>query len=378
VPSEDTGAGWIEPRYAAIAAGIVALIVYGSLYPFQFHSRPGPVGPLEHLLATCRHSMDRGDLISNILLYLPFGVFSARSFRLLSPIARATIAGLLGLALSTAIEIAQFYDLTRSSDLCDIYADAAGAFLGAYVAFFLRRSVFSGLARQSSALLLAAIWLGYELFPYVPILSRRTYTPLVEAFRFPHFPPVDLLGHVVFWLAAAALIGELFDAGRRPILFLLALCILSIRLLNGVLTPVDLAGAALALMAWAAISRLPSRISLVAALFLTYAILQALQPFHFLPVARHFGWTPFLSFIEGSRYDGSRTFLEKSFTYGALVWLWTRTGLSWRVATITGVALELALRLAQVWLPGRSAEITDAIMVLMLAVVMRLIDEPHS
>ena len=321
--------------------------------------------------------MDRGDLISNLLLYLPFGIFAARSFRLLSPIAGATIAGLLGLTLSTAIEIAQFYDLTRSSDLCDIYANAAGAFLGAYVAFVLRRTVFSSVPRHSSALLLAAIWLGYELFPYVPILSRRTYAPVVEAFRSPHFPPVDLLGHVVFWLAAAALAGELFDAGRRPILFVVALCVLSIRLVNGVLTPVDLAGAVAALIAWVAISRLPRRIPLIATLFLIYAILQALQPFHFLPVARHFGWIPFLSFIEGSRYDGTRTFLEKSFTYGALVWLWMRAGLSWRVATIGAVALELALRLAQVWLPGRSAEITDAIMVLMLAAVMRLIDEPH-
>lgn len=321
--------------------------------------------------------MDRGDLISNILLYLPFGVFAARSFRLLSSIAGAAIAGLLGFALSTAIEIAQFYDLTRSSDLCDIYANAAGAFLGAYVAWFLRRSVFSGVARDSPALLLTAIWLGYELFPYLPILSRPTYMPLVAAFRSPHFPPVDLLGQIVFWLAAAALIGELFGPVRsRAILLILALCVLSIRLVNGVLTPVDLAGAASALIAWLAILRLPRRIPLIATLFLIYAILQALQPFHFLPAARHFGWIPFLSFIEGSRYDGTRTFLEKSFTYGALVWLWTRGGLSWRVATIAAVALELALRLAQVWLPGRSAEITDAIMVLMLAVVMKLIDRP--
>jgi len=373
VPRADTDSGWFEPKYAAIAAGIIALIVYGSLYPFRFHARPGPVGPVGYLLATCRHSMDRGDLISNILLYLPLGAFAARSFRRLSPVAGAVLAAILGSTLSAALEITQFYDRTRFSDLCDIYANTAGASLGAAAAFLLRGA---GISRRPFVVLLAAFWLGDELFPYVPVFGRHPYAPLEHAFRSPRFPPFDLCAQMVFWLSAAVLIDALFGAARsRMILPVLALCVLLIRLLNAVLLPVDVAATIAAVAAWVVLSRWSWRVPLIATFLLIYTILQALQPFTFLPAPRPFGWTPFLSFIEGPRFSGTRIFLEKSFTYGALVWLWTRAGLSWTVATIAAVALEFSLRFAQTYFPGRSAEVTDAIMVLLLAVVMKLIDD---
>ena len=379
MPPEDTDAGWFEPRYAAIAAGTIALIIYGSLYPFRFHARTGPIGPVRHLLATCHHSMDRGDLISNVLLYAPLGIFAAGSFRRLSPLAGAALAALLGLTLSAAIELTQFYDLTRSSDLCDVYANAAGALLGAAAAVLFRPGLFSRISRRPFVVLLTAIFLGDELFPYVPVLVAHRYAALERAFRFPHFPPLELYGQIVFWLAAAVLLDALFGAVRtRSILPIAILCVLSIRLANAVLTPVDVAAAIAAAALWMALSRWPVRIPVVAALFLVYTILQALQPFRFLPVPRHFGWIPFLSFIEGPRFSGTRVFLEKSFTYGALVWLWIRVGISWTTVTIAAAALELSLRLAQVYLPGRSAEVTDAIMVLMLAAVLKLIDDPRG
>jgi VanZ family protein len=67
--------------------------------------------------------------------------------------------------------------------------------------------------------------------------------------------------------------------------------------------------------------------------------------------------------------------LEKVFTYGSVVWLLTRTGFSWARATLSGAALVFAIRLAQVYLPGRSAEITDVIMLLIVAGIMRLMLE---
>src|SRR5262249_21459150 len=140
----------------------------------------------------------------------------------------------------------------------------------------------------------------------------------------------------------------------------------------------DVAGSVLAGIGWIVLSKISRRALLIGALFLAYVIVQALQPFTFLARARPFGWIPFLSFIERSRYSGPRVFLEKTFTHSALVSLWCEAGLSWAVATTSAVALEFALRLAQTRLPGRSAEITDAIMVLILAVVMNLMNESAS
>jgi VanZ family protein len=376
VPSQEAGIGWIEPKYATIAAGIVVLIVYGSLYPFQFNSRPGTIGPVAYFLATRDYAMGRGDLISNVLLYLPLGIFSAAAFCRLSRVSSVLAATLLGLILSTAIELTQFYDLTRASELCDTYANTAGAFLGAILGVFLRRDwLLRALPGQFAALLMA-IWLGYELFPYAPVFDLTRYAAVAHLFRSPRFLSMELFARIAFWLAAAVLLEALLGVARsRLALLVLVVCILSIRLVNLVLSPVDVAGALIAAAAWVGLSRLTARVPLIAALFLVFTILQALQPFKFLPAPRHFGWTPFLAFIDGPRLEGTHSFLEKAFTYGALVWLWVRAGFSWTMVTITVALLELGLRFAQTWLPGRSAEITDAIMVLILAVVMKLIDD---
>jgi VanZ family protein len=378
VSREDTGATWLEPRYASIAAGIVALIVYGSLYPFRFHSHAGPVGPVRHLLATSAHPIERGDLISNILLYLPLGLFVAASLRRVSPIVSGMAAGLFGFLLSAAVELTQFFDLSRGSEMGDVYANTAGTVLGgAASAIFFRPGQFPRISRNPFAVFLIASWLGVELFPYTPVLDLRRYLALERAFRSPRFPSMDEFAQLVFWLALAVMLEAVTGAAlSRWTLPVVILAVLLIRLANAVISPADIAGSLLALAVWMAISKWRFRVPLIAALLLFYATLQALQPFAFLGAPRHFGWIPFLSFIDGPRLGGTRSFLEKTFIYGGLLWLWVRAGLSWPAVTIAVTLIELCLRVAQRWLPGRSAEITDVIMVLILAMVMKLIDEP--
>jgi hypothetical protein len=68
---------WIDSNYALISAGVLAIILYGSLYPFQFHNNAGANGPFRALVQTWHAPIHRGDFIANILLYLPFGLFFA-------------------------------------------------------------------------------------------------------------------------------------------------------------------------------------------------------------------------------------------------------------------------------------------------------------
>src|SRR4030095_477063 len=90
-------------RSAAIAVGIVAVIIYGSLYPFRFYDNPDPNGPFYALLATWHTASGRGDLISNFLLYVPLGFFCVRSGKL--PLRYSFIvAAAVGITLSTLIE----------------------------------------------------------------------------------------------------------------------------------------------------------------------------------------------------------------------------------------------------------------------------------
>jgi hypothetical protein len=82
---------------------------------------------------------------------------------------------------------------------------------------------------------------------------------------------------------------------------------------------------------------------------------------------------PFRSFLRGPIEVNIRSFLEKTFMYGTLLWVLVRNGVPLRAAAVLGAVLVFGLRLLQMYLPGRSAEITDAVMVLLLAGLMRVL-----
>jgi hypothetical protein len=93
-----------------------------------------------------------------------------------------------------------------------------------------------------------------------------------------------------------------------------------------------------------------------------------LAPFLPLPAPRDFGWSPFASLIRGSPAMAVLAFSEKLFSYGSLILLAARAGAGLRRATLVVAAMLLGLGVLQMWLPGRSAEVTDAVMALLIGV----------
>jgi hypothetical protein len=159
------------------------------------------------------------------------------------------------------------------------------------------------------------------------------------------------------------------------VILLIAMLAARVAIEGVAISPAELQGGALAAIAWIfGISKMPKHDRMAAAIFVVFVILDALRPFHFLARPRSFHWVPFLGFMEGPRESGSRVFLLKTYIYGSLVWLLARTGLSYSMTAIAAAGLVLTLRFIQVYLPGRSAEIGDAIMVLILAAVMALLE----
>jgi VanZ family protein len=355
----------IRRRFAALTAGVIALILYGSLFPFRFFACA--ISPAA-LLATSGLPADRGDLLANILLYVPLGFFGLRALQRSGQ--SLLLITLAGAALSFAIETAQFCDSGRVPSMADVYANSAGTLLGGVAAMWMP-------ANFRFAALLIACWTGSRVLPYVPSVHLHKYWSAIKPVLVePKLETLEIFHYFALWLAAAVVL-EAIAANRRWMLPLLMGAVLAARIVivDLVLTPAEILGALLAAIAWiAVISRLPSRAAVVAAVFAAFVIVQALEPFHFLATPRHFRWVPFLGFMQSPRESGSRVFLEKSFTYGALVWLLTRTGMSFSLATICSTALVFCLRFAQIYLAGRSAEITDALMVLMFAAIMKLMD----
>ena len=380
----DANPSRIDRRYALLTACIAVAIVYGSLFPF--HYRPNE-SPIEMLLATARTPLGGSETVANILFYVPLGLAAAAALGRSPAWARVVLAGLCGTMLSTAMELSQAYVAYRMPDLWDIYANAAGAFLGAGALTISRSKSAApifGLAKQRPFVwLMLTLWLGYQLFPFwFSAGARGLETTIATMLALGHLSPVNLFEDGVVWLAVALLLEALVGAARsRLVLACLTASVLVLRAMlpEAVLPAEQVWSGALAVLVWSALLwRWPQRGAVVAALFAIYVALAALAPYHFLTTPRHFGLVPFVSFLGGSRQNGARTFLDKAFTYGTLVWLLVRAGWKLGRAAAAAVAWVLVLRIAQIYLPDRSAEITDAMLTLAMAGVMKLLRENPS
>jgi len=113
--------------------------------------------------------------------------------------------------------------------------------------------------------------------------------------------------------------------------------------------------------------RVRGRTLLVVVSLLVYVALWRLEPFQFGDTARPFGWIPFYSLLHGSLEVNTESYLEKVFYYGSLIWLMAEAGLPIFVTGIAVAALLFATSSAEIYLPVRSAEITDALLALIIA-----------
>ena len=138
----------------------------------------------------------------------------------------------------------------------------------------------------------------------------------------------------------------------------------------------DLLGAASAWLIWTMLlRRMPSKFGVVAIMFAAMIAIERLQPFEFEAFPRAFGWIPFASFMHGSIGVDIQAFCQKFYEYGGLIWLLNRGGVRLLVSTLFTATLLFVTSFAECWLPGRSAEITDSLMALILGGVFALLRE---
>jgi len=353
---------------------VVAAIVHGSLYPWQFSVRNGPDGPFA-LLASTWQDWDHGtDLAANLIFYFPLGFFLPGA--LPGPRRRACLAAVpLATALSCAMELLQFYIPGRVTSMGDVDADTLGAACGALVAGGLGLKLswwlLGDLAADLPALLVLGAWAGARLYPYVPEADLHQYWRAVrDLVLAPRLDPLDLLRYAASWLALAAIVERVYGLRRWLVVFPLLLagefCARAI-VHGSTLKLADLAGGGGAFVVWALLLRwLPGRLGLAGVLLAVAVGILRLAPFSFGAAQKPFGWTPLLSLMVGSMNVAIPTFMEKMFFYGAAIYLLWRSGLNLALTAAGMAALLLATSYLEVFLPDRSAEITDALLALIV------------
>ncbi len=372
-------------NYRVVTALMAAIILYGSLYPFHFRFPAGGIGPVATLLGSWAQGSSRGDIISNILLYKPLGFFAVLAGGATASAGRRLLRTLvLGAVLCISIELIQYYDEGRTTSACDVYSNVFGTFLGGIGGLIIGGDVRWPLIRECAAApiptLLLAGYLGYRLFPYVPTIDLHKYwgaiKPLVLT---PSLAPYDLWRHTVTWLILATLVEAIARERRSRFLFPLLVGLIlfaKILTLGQLLSVAETLGGAISIVLWLVLLQCSERSRLGAAALLLVALIvtERLEPFSFTAAMRPFGWIPFRSLMNGSMEVNVLSFLEKFFRYGTLVWLLGELGVRIAPAALIGATLLLLTSVAETFLPGRSAEVTDAVMVLVIAAVIGLIE----
>lgn len=370
-----------------LTAAVIALIAYGSLYPFNL--KPGvESGLLEALSQLSWARAGRGDRISNVLLYLPLGFclylwFEGRFGR----VPGVAFATLLGSLLSFVIEVAQVYVSSRVPSLTDLTLNAGGTLLGA-----VGGMGWTGLShlmhlptraekptRDPGAALLIGLWLAWRFAPFVPQLDLGKLKAALRPLFDPTFDFVSVLVFLTCWLVVNQAVAALVSRPRRlETLLLLIAAVLIGRLLvaSQTFVPAELLALLLLLPMVVLMHRLrprPRRATLVLAV-VALLIIQELAPFNFSRQGARFDFWPFLAFVDGGwdlqTVDWVQLF-GKLFLYGAMLWVVREWGASTDFAFGVMLTIATVIELLQIWLPGEHASITDPLLALVIGLVFR-------
>ena len=113
---------------------VVFLITYGSLYPFNFHITAPFAELLNNLVTSWDEKTYLGDILGNVVLFIPYGYFGLLYFTSKHIVSLI----LIGLVLAVGLQIVQLYLPSREAALDDAIWNLLGIGIGLIVGFVYR------------------------------------------------------------------------------------------------------------------------------------------------------------------------------------------------------------------------------------------------
>lgn len=365
---------------------VIALIAYGSLYPFNFKRDAIEGGILEALQQLSWARAGRGDRVSNVLLYIPLGFclflwFDSGRRHWLT----AIVVVALGAALSLLVEVAQVFISPRVPSLADLTLNTVGALVGAAVGFVWRTlsrlihmPTVGGNRDDRVAMMVIVLWLGWRFAPFIPSLNLAKLKMALRPLFDPQIDVAATLGYLACWLVVSQALFVLASrqGGIEALLVLIAGVLVGQLLLAGqAFVPSELLALLLLLPALVIINRLsppPRRLLLLGAVGLVF-VFERLAPFAFAATPGQFDLWPFLGWIDAGLPVDIRALLAFLFFCTSLIWLARESGASFELAIALVVGLVIGIELLQLWQPERTASITDPLLALATGLLLRAI-----
>lgn len=364
------------------------LVIYGTLFPFSFQPDAHTGGVLATLINSLAVRPGRGDLVSNVVLFLPFGFFGMQALPARIPkfVRYALVFG-FGTVTSLGIEITQYYTPSRTTSLYDLGWNSISALIGAAGGRFNWQRLISGGAegvrpRSIFPLVAVAAWAGYRLFPYVPTIDLQHVKDAIKPLlAMTSVPMADVVRHFGMVLGLARLLQGIMPSGRATLaLIVMSLGVIAAKpfIVTKVIAPAEVIGTIAALALWVAIlGRLNSRTLIVAVIFTAALAFQGLSPFELRADQGSFSFVPFGGFERGSMAVNLQAFLEKVFLYGTLIWLVAQAGGSTEFSLVFSMIFATAIEVAQMFIVERTSEITDPLLALVIGVVLLALERHY-
>lgn len=362
---------------------VCAGVLYGSLFPFNFSLAEAGVA-LDRLLTSWDRLPGRGDILGNIFLFVPFGVLCG----LLVRRGRRGVAWVVCAWLLVALgaQVLQLFLPSRDPAIFDLYTNAAGALAG----YLLARLLPADLVRVDGVryggdyvpLCLAALWLAWQLLPFLPSIDLQAYKAALKPLLLtPRFTWYESLLQATGWFAALYMLERVAGARLRMshvlAAFALVLALKVVIVMNSVALT-DVVAMIVAFIVWRVLGRAPPDGFALAVFIMCVWCLDGVSPLAVRASPEGFGWVPFSGFLEGSMLVNVIALCRKGFFFGAMAWLLLRRRQHYVPSVLAAAAVLLSLEIAQRFLYAGHPEVTDPLLFLAIAWLVRHVDNAQA
>lgn len=362
----------VMSRYRLLLA-VGGLILYGSLYPFDF-TAPAPDG-LQRFLTNWQLYTSRGDMLDNILLFVPWGLFGMLTLGAKRRVLVASGLTLsLGLVLSIGAQVLQVWLPTRNAAVADVLANAVGIVVGGVIGQWMSdRPNDAARIRQRTSLpaLLLVGFVLIEWLPLVPGLDLQLVKNQLKALW--NGPPLsfgDVSARMAFGLLAGYLLAAI--SGLRLSLVLLpavlvAVLIGKLFLYGSGLDRSSILGLSLGCGAWWLLARQrPAGRDVLALVGIcVFFTLGALMPLTLRQEAAPVSWVPFAAMLKGSMLSNLRALLTALVLFTGILYIFSRHSRKVVAASVVLAAWVAFIELLQTRIEGRTPDITQALLALL-------------
>jgi VanZ family protein len=355
--------------------GLAALLItYGSLYPFNFS--PAPPGAAERMFSDWHIVSSRGDVVGNIILFIPWGVAGLFSMAPRASAASAVaLTGALGFAVSLGVQLAQIWVPSRFPALSDVFWNMVGLAAGLLIGRLLVKHVRFSDRPSVDALMAAALIVAWTLLEWSPLIPSIDLQLLKDQLKSLVASPTFAIHSIFLGTAVALLLGRLLGVvfGYRRSLWMLPALLLGIVIgkffFRG--APLDtsiLVAFIVGAVGWWVIQRRSEDAQhFLIILFLSIAYtVDALYPFNLRDEPAAISWLPFEGMLRGSMMVNLWAVVGSVVLYTSILEVFRLAGGKAGTASLGLAFWVMVVELMQAFVVTRSPDITQPLLVILI------------